>query len=71
MKAYGHPSLWFQGGPRIIALIVQDSQLLNGLVLVNHSGVGRDTSSGSFFIPSLKQDLIGPIFHYPISKAPI
>lgn len=50
VKSYGLPALWFQGGPRIIALIVQDSQLLNGLVLGNHSGVGRDTPWGSLFM---------------------
>lgn len=61
----------FKEGPRIIALIVQDSQLLNGLVLVNQGGWQRHFFQEFFHAHSLKQDLIGPIFHYPISKAPI
>lgn len=60
------PVAW--GGTRIIALIVQDSQLLNGLVILSgHSEGGQQSFLKEFFHAHF---LIGPIYRYPISMAP-
>lgn len=70
-EGVGNPSLWPEGGPRILALIVQDSQLLQGLVLVNHSRWTETLPRGVLSHTLSETGSDWPLLHYPTLKAPI